>query len=366
MNLKKDLEIILITYNRQKYLQKTLKQIFADDSPVKDLDITILDNKSTDGTSKLIQEYVKKFPNIKHIIHNRNISGNGNIARAYEIASKKYLWILCDDDEFDWTYWNEIEEGLEKDYDVVMTERNSQSSNLSIPVIVNELTFVPAGIYKTENITDDVMQNIMANIVNSFPQLMLVCHIVNNNKKIYIPEHTIITQNFNKGISHGFTRGFKQDIHYRLTNLHWFVGYINSYQMIKDKKLRHQCCEVLWIGKSFAFSMSVFLKENGLYSYNICDIFNGISFKQKIIFLAVLFKYILIRPVLHFITHNILYIKIDDEKINFKILGILKTHIRYDFFKRYILNVIVEEERIRLIILGKLKTNICLKPKLYS
>ena len=76
------------------------------------MQITILDNASTDGTSDLIKEYFKKFPNIVHIRHNRNIGGNANIVRAFESATKEYLWILCDDDFYCWDYWNELEQAI--------------------------------------------------------------------------------------------------------------------------------------------------------------------------------------------------------------------------------------------------------------
>ena len=82
--LKDTLEIILITYNRKPFLQNTFKQLLAETSPVKDLDITVLDNCSTDGTSDYLKELCSKHPNIKHVRHNRNIGGNANIARAIE------------------------------------------------------------------------------------------------------------------------------------------------------------------------------------------------------------------------------------------------------------------------------------------
>ena len=59
MNLKDKLDIVLITYNRKNCLQKTFEQIFAENSPIKDFDITILNNASTDGTSEFIEKYCK-------------------------------------------------------------------------------------------------------------------------------------------------------------------------------------------------------------------------------------------------------------------------------------------------------------------
>ena len=97
-SIKDKLEIIIVTYNRKVSLEGTLSQLFAPESPVKDLDITVLDNKSTDGTFEVVRQFCKKHQNLKHVVNNRNIGGNGNIARAFETAKKEYVWVLCDDD----------------------------------------------------------------------------------------------------------------------------------------------------------------------------------------------------------------------------------------------------------------------------
>ena len=120
--MKDKLQIVLITYNRKKYLQRTFDQIFAKDSPIKDYDITILDNASTDGTSELIKEYKLKFPNINHIRHNINIGGNANICRAFELgvtSGKEYVWVLCDDDKYDFSNWHEVEREINAKKDII-------------------------------------------------------------------------------------------------------------------------------------------------------------------------------------------------------------------------------------------------------
>ena len=61
MSIKDKLQIYLITYNRKIQLEHTLKQILAKDSPIRNFDITILDNASTDGASELIDEYCQNF-----------------------------------------------------------------------------------------------------------------------------------------------------------------------------------------------------------------------------------------------------------------------------------------------------------------
>lgn len=280
------LEIILITYNRSEKLEATFRQIFAEDSPIRDFDIKILNNHSTDNTAQLVERYQERFPNLTQTVHKRNIGGNANIARAFEVSSKKYVWILSDDDEYDWTHWDEIEYGLENDYDAVLTERKIEfPADNPTPYILNTMAFLPATIYKTEILTTEVMTSISANIMYSFPHLAVACALINNNKRIYVPEHKVVEQTIFSGIS---IKSDSLDLHHRIRNVNLLSGYINSYQMIADKKLRKQCCDVLCLGKPFCFSMKAFLSSDGYYSYNLCDVFLGLSPSQRLVLLRLL------------------------------------------------------------------------------
>ena len=290
--LENILEIILITYNRKKHLRNTFEQIFAPNSPIKNFPITILDNASTDGTADLIKEYQKEFPNIKHIVNTRNIGGNANIVRAFEMVKKEYFWILCDDDNYDWTHWQEVEEAIYNKKDIIVVEHLTKGHNLPIEVIVNELCFLPAGIYKSELLSADVIHNAYANIYNSFPHQALVCECVNKNKEFFVSNYPILIQNIDKGENMGYKRGYKENIHFRIAHFSLFSGMVNSFQMIKDKKIRNKCCSTLYLGRNFYGSMRYFLKTNGIYSYNVCDIFNGVSFINKIIFLLAMMAHV--------------------------------------------------------------------------
>jgi hypothetical protein len=197
---------------------------------------------------------------------------------------------------------------LLQEYDAILTERKIDFKSDDYHILINTLAFLPAAIYKTELINDDVVQNATFNICYPFPHLALAAYFVNEKKKSLIPKHKIITQNVN----HEPTRdlGF---IHPRYKDSHLFINYISSYQMIKDKKERYKCCDVLFIGKSFAYSMNYLFREHKeLPRYNICDIFNGISFIQKVIFLLLLCKNLLLK--------RIIDIYKTDKGVNIKLL----------------------------------------------
>lgn len=227
------LEIFLVTYNRKIYLKETLESIFSSESPIRNCSITVLDNKSDDGSSELIDEYAVKYKNLTHIRHNRNIGGNANICRCYELASKKYFWILCDDDAYDWTSWNDVLGALNDGVDAVVVAKYI-SPEENIAQLICQLSFVPAAIYKTENISDTVMQNAEFQISALFPHLALVCELINENKNIRIVRNPIVNR-----LSHpemeSYTRGISGNKHPIMRNMTWTIGMMATLQLISDK-----------------------------------------------------------------------------------------------------------------------------------
>lgn len=319
---KESLEIILITYNRKKHLQNTFDQIFAENSPIKDFQIKILDNKSTDGSMELIKEYANKYPNIQHIRHNRNIGGNGNIARAFEIASKKYVWVLCDDDEFDWTNWSDVERAINEDYDLIVVS-NYLNPAKNTPQLLIQLTFVPAGIYKTDYITDTVMINANFNICNMFPHFAVFSKFINDNKQIYICKDWIVNMCNNSGYS-SYTRGLDDDKHVHLKNMFWQIGFLNSVQLIKDKKLRTNIIDNMHFEDKNLIHIfrEIFIINNVNFNNslkNLCDVYCAINFRQKLIFILFI-PFILFPPFIFYIDkiNNSLKIKTTISSFNTK------------------------------------------------
>ena len=240
--LKNKLEIILITYNRKPFLKRTLEQVFSENSPVKDFKITILDNHSDDGTSELIEEYREKFPNIRHVIHNRNIGGNANIARAFEIAESEYVWVICDDDYYDWNNWHYVEDAVNEGHDCILTTFSQIKNQKNISDIIFQLTFLPSGIYRTSILDTDVMRNIYDNIQNYFPHLMPAIKIANTSKDFFIIKEPVVINGPEKDSAFGGevadmsgTRGNnKKNLLPVSQNMHFFIGYINSLTLLKD------------------------------------------------------------------------------------------------------------------------------------
>ena len=242
--IKDDLEIILITYNRKDFLIRTLEQVFNDKSPIKEFQFTILDNHSDDGSSEVIEEYCKKHKNIKHIIHPHNIGGNANIARAFEIAEKKYVWIICDDDYYNWDNWHYVEDAVNNEnYDCILVARDQIRNTNNISDLIFQSTFLPSGIYKTSAIDDTVYRNMYDNIPNMFPHLAVSANIANTTKSFcVIPENVLINgpeRDKKEGKQTADMSYIRNTDKKRLSptaqNMHFFIGYVNSLTLLHDK-----------------------------------------------------------------------------------------------------------------------------------
>jgi len=326
MNNTSSLEIFLITYNRKQNLQETFNQIFAPSSPIKDLPMTILDNHSDDGTSELIEQYRQKFPNIKHIINNKNIGGNANAVRAFELATANYVWVLCDDDNFDFTHWNEVEDAMKDEADAIIITSHKNPSASTVNKICG-MTFVPGTIYKTENITGTVITNAYYLVYTFFPQMALALSLVNNYKKIIITKHSIVNPRpVSIDTTYTYTRGLDNNKSPNMNNTIWGVGLMNALDLLRDQDLKQRIIEE-YIYKNRAEMTPEFIvkfnKTNGNNSLkNLCDAFCAYSPKNKIL---LIYHYLKDKSKIHmktFSNEKGIYLKIG-QKIKIKLIPFL-------------------------------------------
>ena len=88
---------VIPIYNGEAYLRETLDSCL--DQSVKQLEVIVVDDASTDGTCELIQFYEKKDSRIKAI----HLTENGGSARARNIGNKAaqgdYIFVLDGDDK---------------------------------------------------------------------------------------------------------------------------------------------------------------------------------------------------------------------------------------------------------------------------
>jgi len=94
------LSIIICTYNREKYIYKTLESIAKNDFSIEKFEVVLINNNSTDGSEAACRHFQQNFPkiNFRYFIEtNQGLS----FARNRGIAEAKgELLVFLDDDSF--------------------------------------------------------------------------------------------------------------------------------------------------------------------------------------------------------------------------------------------------------------------------
>lgn len=339
MDIKELLEITLITCNRKEKLRNTLNQILCEKSPIKDFEIKILDNASVDGTEELIKEYQNTHTNLTYIKNNRNVGGNGNIVKAFELAQKEYLWVICDDDFYNWNCWNDIEQAICEQYDVIFTRtvEKKKDNTINPGSLFATATFLPACIYKTSNITNTVIFNMVNNIPNFFPHLAPLAKNINDNNRFYFPDSNIVEIGPNTDGSATYYRNMQSsELPETFRKTFWSVGYYCSLELITDKKKRLEIMDhPVYPFHSLYQNLcnEIFLNKAVYndYFYNYFKIFRQLPIKQKLMFIA---AYIQISCLSMFFDSNKSFLKTSQMHTDYVKSEVTKKHVK-KLFKKY-------------------------------
>ncbi|CAK0777465.1 hypothetical protein CCP3SC1AL1_80020 [Gammaproteobacteria bacterium] len=203
-----NLDIILITFNRRDFLEKTLKTLFS--SPFRGCNLWLLNNASTDDTLQVCYFWQSQFPHCTLVTHTFNIGGNANILRAYEYGNAEYKWILCDDDDLQFEPIEDLLETIqESKYDLIrisdaeiekkergqantlseILEGKNQSSFLSF-------SFVPGVIFRANPIAL-TMNRAYHHIYTSYPQLFVLFGAFELSASVYTTRQAVVVRGVN-------------------------------------------------------------------------------------------------------------------------------------------------------------------------
>ncbi|CAN5689658.1 hypothetical protein BH11PSE12_BH11PSE12_19750 [soil metagenome] len=95
---KPKVSVCVVTYNQEKYIRQCLQSI-VDQKTDFDFEIIVGDDCSTDGTSIIVAEYTKKYPNlIVSVLQYPNIGAVANIVSVYKKAKGYYIAHFDGDD----------------------------------------------------------------------------------------------------------------------------------------------------------------------------------------------------------------------------------------------------------------------------
>ncbi len=230
------LEILIITYNRAEFLQRTLTQLQT--SPFAGCKITVLDNCSSDDTPRVIEELKPHFAHLETVRHPKNIGACANYLRAVELSTSTYTWVLCDDDLFDFAHSQDVVEAIESEqFDLISLgspgqyrwERGLRTTSRELirrgARFYGVFTFLSGFMFRTEQFDSECMAKGYRNIVNSFPHFDFIKKAARENFKVYVSQKQII---FREG----------RETESLPSNLHHLRVWTNCVASIEDPELR--------------------------------------------------------------------------------------------------------------------------------
>lgn len=93
---KNNIEVFILTYNRKDFLQDSIKSIL--NQTIGEVDITVMDNGSNDGTNEVVKILQEHYPNIHYNRKDVNVTQLQNFLDAISLAKKDFVMLFHDDD----------------------------------------------------------------------------------------------------------------------------------------------------------------------------------------------------------------------------------------------------------------------------
>ncbi|RZK28004.1 MAG: glycosyltransferase family 2 protein, partial [Hymenobacter sp.] len=93
------LSIAIPTYNRAALLDLCLNRFFDQLGPyAEQVEVLVSDNASTDHTKAVVEKHQSQHRQLSYFENEKNEGPDFNIARCFELATAKYVWVFSDDD----------------------------------------------------------------------------------------------------------------------------------------------------------------------------------------------------------------------------------------------------------------------------
>ncbi len=182
----KRLTVSIAAYNVDRYLRKCLDSLAVPEI-MDSLEVFIVDDGSTDGTSAIADEYAANYPGTFIAVHQKNGGYGTTVNYSMEHANGKYFKILDGDDWFDKNGLIRLTEQL-KDTDVDVLLNNSEF------IYQDEDSFRLFYSFKKESVKN-------VEIADFNPEILWNAHHVTykteilKRSNIHLPGNTLYTDN---------------------------------------------------------------------------------------------------------------------------------------------------------------------------
>lgn len=296
--MEEKLEIVIITHNRARFLDETLRQLAA--GPFAACRVTVLDNCSTDETPSVCASFTKIFPRYRIVRHHKNIGGVANILRAVEVSEGTYTWILGDDDTYDFSECEDVIQALkEESFNMISVGSPGQYEwERGLRITAQELfkkgarfycvfTFISGFIFRTADFDSECLELGYFIAGNLYPHFVYVNKAMENNYSICVSKRRIV----HRGVENRPP----------FSALFWLASWVQSCRIIKDRVVRRRTIYEAFPRGRFVTNLIRCIVSDKLHKgvdnkiqlsrtpfLDGLIIFNGLSFDQRLLFLMAL------------------------------------------------------------------------------
>ena len=102
--------IVIPNYNGINYIQACLESLYS--GTVKDLEIVVVDNASTDGSMELVRD---QFPKVRLIVNEKNMGFSHAVNQGIRVSATPYVILLNNDTRADFSFVHELEKVMDND-----------------------------------------------------------------------------------------------------------------------------------------------------------------------------------------------------------------------------------------------------------
>ena len=118
LNFQYKVSVIIPIYNSDKYLESCIESVLQDQGNLKEIEVILVNDGSTDGSATICEQYAQKYNNILYISkENEGLSATRN--RGIQEAHGKYFLYLDSDDTLMPNTINRVSEFFDKHYNEV-------------------------------------------------------------------------------------------------------------------------------------------------------------------------------------------------------------------------------------------------------
>ncbi|WKN33489.1 glycosyltransferase [Porifericola rhodea] len=188
------LTVILPNYNHAPFLAKRIDSILQ--QTYQDFELIILDDKSTDQSLHVIQQY-EHHPKVSHVIANKHNSGSTFLQwkKGVHMAKGKYIWIAESDDFSENTFLETLLPFIERDKKIALVYAQSDDVDTHGNYIRNR-------IFWTEDFTPNIWRNDFVIEGNDFiNQFMLYKNVIPNASAVIFRKDVFIDR-YNPIVAH--------------------------------------------------------------------------------------------------------------------------------------------------------------------